>query len=211
MSATIDHSLSHILPSSPACLQSAGAQLPMISQVRGIKRSTVKKRPPGPGGKNHPGFAATASVMQETGKAAGQRSLFACGTSCLKMTAGAMWRLRDGQTAVTSPVKWRKGDGGTVLSKYTFNDSKQSGYRQSDRGNRCRGWKEGHLTIYHATSTGHIQSFLHRCMSGMKLTTWESTTAKQEGIPPGMCQWHHGKGRLQKEERDLPFNLHILN
>lgn len=38
-----DHSLSHILPSSPACLRSAGAPLPMISQALGIKSRTVWK------------------------------------------------------------------------------------------------------------------------------------------------------------------------
>lgn len=38
-----DHSLSHILPNLPACLRSAGAQLPMISQALGIKSHTVWK------------------------------------------------------------------------------------------------------------------------------------------------------------------------
>lgn len=41
--AAADHSLSHILPSSPACLWSAGAQLAMISREMDIKSRTVWK------------------------------------------------------------------------------------------------------------------------------------------------------------------------
>lgn len=51
-----DHSLSHILPSSPACLRSAGAQLPMISRGLGIKSRTVWKDLQDGVEKNHPGF-----------------------------------------------------------------------------------------------------------------------------------------------------------
>lgn len=43
MSVTADHSLSHILPSSPACLRSAGSKLPMISRALGIKSRSVWK------------------------------------------------------------------------------------------------------------------------------------------------------------------------
>lgn len=50
-----DHSLSHILPSSPACLRSAGAQLPMISQALGIKSRTVWKDLQDEVEKHHPG------------------------------------------------------------------------------------------------------------------------------------------------------------
>lgn len=42
-SATVDRSLSHILPRSPACLQRAGSQLSMTLQTWGIKSHTVWK------------------------------------------------------------------------------------------------------------------------------------------------------------------------
>lgn len=40
-----DDSLSHILPRTPVCLRSAGAQLHMISRALGIKSRTVSKDP----------------------------------------------------------------------------------------------------------------------------------------------------------------------
>lgn len=80
-----DHSLSHILPSSPACLRSASAQLPMISRALGIKSRTVWKDLQDGVEKNHPGFwhrkpPSSVSLFSPSI----QHSSLACGTGACK-------------------------------------------------------------------------------------------------------------------------------
>lgn len=93
VSATADHSLSHILPSSPACLRSAGAQLPMISRALDIKSGTVWKDLQDGVERTIQGFAATTGVIQETPSSVSLCRVFPCiqHSSLVCGTGGCRW------------------------------------------------------------------------------------------------------------------------
>ena len=119
MSATADHSLSHILPSSPACLRSAGSKLPMISQVLGIKSRSVWKDLQDRVERTIQDSATTTGPIQEKPFSAQLSSAFLIGLwgRCLQMT---LWqrRLPWHHTWNDARRRWNS------FSKKTFNDLK---------------------------------------------------------------------------------------